>query len=101
MRLLHVNKGGGLQLTDDLRKDIPPYAILSHRWANEQDEVSYADVVSGVQSRKLGWAKLRFCGGQARKDNIRYFWVDTCCFDKSAARELSKAITSMFSWYAS
>lgn len=29
-----------------------------------------------------------------------YFWVDTCCIDKSSSAELSEAINSMFRWYA-
>jgi hypothetical protein len=43
--------------------------------------------------------ELRFCGNQAEKDGLRYFWVDTCCIDKSSSAELSTAITSMFRWY--
>jgi hypothetical protein len=30
---------------------------------------------------------------------LRYFWVDTCCIDKSDAAELQTAINSMFQWY--
>jgi Heterokaryon incompatibility protein (HET) len=28
-----------------------------------------------------------------------YFWVDTCCIDKSNNNEPSEAINSMFRWY--
>ena len=38
-------------------------------------------------------------GEQATKDGLQYFWVDTCCIDKSDPAELSKAINSMFRWY--
>jgi hypothetical protein len=30
---------------------------------------------------------------------LQYFWVDTCCIDKSNAVELQEAINSMFRWY--
>jgi hypothetical protein len=32
-------------------------------------------------------------------DGIQYFWVDTCCINKSTSNELSTAINSMFRWY--
>jgi hypothetical protein len=36
---------------------------------------------------------------QAAKDKLEFFWVDTCCIDKSSSTELSEAINSMFKWY--
>lgn len=43
--------------------------------------------------------KIRFCSTQAAADGLQYFWVDTCCIDKSTSDELSTAINSMFRWY--
>jgi hypothetical protein len=43
--------------------------------------------------------KSRFCGEQARRDGLQYFWIDTCCIDKSSSAELQEAINSMFRWY--
>ncbi|KAK9311339.1 heterokaryon incompatibility protein-domain-containing protein [Lipomyces starkeyi] len=43
--------------------------------------------------------KIQFCGKQALKDGYTYFWVDTCCIDKSDSAELQEAINSMFRWY--
>jgi hypothetical protein len=40
-----------------------------------------------------------FCGEQARRDGLQYFWVDTCCIDKANEAELSHSINSMFRWY--
>jgi hypothetical protein len=34
-----------------------------------------------------------------RNLSLQYFWVDTCCFDKSDADELAMAINSIFRWY--
>ena len=30
---------------------------------------------------------------------MQYFWIDTCCIDKSNSSELQEAINSMFRWY--
>ncbi|PVH68331.1 HET-domain-containing protein, partial [Cadophora sp. DSE1049] len=43
--------------------------------------------------------KIRFCAEQAKRDGLQYFWVDTCCIDKSNSAELTEAINSMFRWY--
>ncbi|KAI9163364.1 Vegetative incompatibility protein [Paramyrothecium foliicola] len=48
---------------------------------------------------KAGYRKIKFCGDRAASDGIRYFWVDSCCIDKSSSAELSEAIISMFKWY--
>jgi hypothetical protein len=73
----------------------PPYAILSHTWI-QGEEVTYNDLVAG---RGKDNSKLRFCAQQARRDGLDYFWVDTCCINKSTVQELSTAINSMFRWY--
>ncbi|RAR10491.1 adenine phosphoribosyltransferase [Stemphylium lycopersici] len=85
----------------DFFKDIPPYAILSHTWGADDDEVTFKDIYKkkGKGKTKPGYAKLKFCAAQAGKDGIQYFWVDTCCIDKSSSTELSEAINSMFKWY--
>ncbi|KAE9379683.1 HET-domain-containing protein, partial [Stipitochalara longipes BDJ] len=75
------------------------YAILSHRWGKDTEEVTYRDLIDGTGKNKVGYKKIRFCGEQARRDGWHYFWVDTCCIDKSSSAELSEAINSMFSWY--
>jgi hypothetical protein len=99
MRLLKLDSRGELSLTDNLVKDIPPYAILSHTWGAEGDEVTFNDLRNGSGKSKAGYNKVQFCGEQARKDGLQYFWVDTCCIDKSNIPELQRAITSMFRWY--
>jgi hypothetical protein len=55
--------------------------------------------MDGTGKSKTGYNKIRFCGEQARRDGLQYFWVDTCCIDKSNSAELSEAINSMFYWY--
>ncbi|KAH6719559.1 heterokaryon incompatibility protein-domain-containing protein [Leptodontidium sp. MPI-SDFR-AT-0119] len=97
MRLLHLDGGGNPSLTEFFEDDIPEYAILSHRW--EAEEVTFKDMTDGTNRIKAGYGKIYFCGEQARRDGLEYFWVDTCCIDKSSSAELSEAINSMFRWY--
>jgi len=89
MRLLQL-KDGSFSLVERIGNDIPLYAILSHTWGKDEDEVSYRDVVDCVGRDKLGWLKLEFCARQAAKDGIDFFWVDTCCIDKSSSAELTE-----------
>ncbi|EXJ86926.1 hypothetical protein A1O3_03880 [Capronia epimyces CBS 606.96] len=98
MRLLKFDGQGEPTLTE-FHDAIPPYAILSHTWGPDQDEVDFDDLQRGSFKNKAGYAKIRFCGEQARKDQLEYFWVDTCCINKADFNELHEAITSMFRWY--
>ncbi|KIM98316.1 hypothetical protein OIDMADRAFT_202132 [Oidiodendron maius Zn] len=97
MRLLQYNNDGGFSLTEFFESDIPKYAILSHRWGAE--EVTFKDLMDGTSKSKAGYSKIQFCGGQAKRNGLQYFWVDTCCIDKSNSTELVEAINSMFRWY--
>ncbi|KAE9372964.1 HET-domain-containing protein [Stipitochalara longipes BDJ] len=96
MRLLKYQNEDEFSLTQFF-DDIPPYAILSHTWGPE--EVTFRDIMDGNGMSKIGFDKIRFCGEQARRDGLHYFWVDTCCIDKSSSAELAEAINSMFRWY--
>jgi hypothetical protein len=75
------------------------YAILSHTWGADNAEVTFRDLMDGTGKSKAGYEKIRFCGEQARRDGVQYFWVDTCCIDKWNNTELAEAINSMFHWY--
>jgi hypothetical protein len=99
MRLLQFAKNNEFSLTNDLINNIPPYAILSHTWGADTEEVNFKDLISGTGQSKSGYEKIRFCGEQTSRDGLQYFWVDTCCIDKSNNNELSEAINSMFRWY--
>lgn len=98
MRLLKCLPNGGFGLTFFDDDSTPPYAILSHTWIEGQ-EITYTELLAGTGAEKDGYAKIRFCGERAAKDGLEYFWVDTCCIDKSRNDELSTAINSMFRWY--
>ncbi|KXH51167.1 HET domain-containing protein [Colletotrichum nymphaeae SA-01] len=78
------------------------YAILSHRWESDEDEVIFEDMASAdIRSKKLlGWSKIKRTCAEALKIGIGYAWIDTCCIDKRNLTELTEAINSMFRWYA-
>jgi len=87
MRLLQCTSAGQLSLTKDLiGDDIPKYAILSHTWGAE--EVTFRDLIDGTGKCDAGYDKIRFCAQQAAKDGLQFFWVDTCCINKSSSAEL-------------
>lgn len=99
MRLLTYDDNGQVSLTEDLLNEdaLPPYAILSHTWGEE--EVTFHDLVNGTSKGKFGNEKIRFCMQQAARDGLRHSWVDTCCINKTDSTELQHAINSMFRWY--
>ncbi|KAI9862356.1 MAG: hypothetical protein M1813_004832 [Trichoglossum hirsutum] len=101
MRLLRLEDDGEFSLTKDLVGDdiIPPYAILSHTWGSDNEEVTFKDLTNGAGKDKPGYRKIRFCGKQAANDGLRFFWIDTCCINKSSSTELAEAINTMFRWY--
>lgn len=101
MRLLNIKT---LELESFFEKDVPRYAILSHRWGPE--ELTYEDMRAGPSDaarRKQGFAKVQgFCDrvcDPASGLECDYIWVDTCCIDKTSSAELSETINSMFKWY--
>jgi hypothetical protein len=49
--------------------DIPPYAILSHTWGEE--EVSFQDWSKEGYQEKRGYAKMNGCCGEAKGEAIR------------------------------
>ncbi|KAH8723561.1 heterokaryon incompatibility protein-domain-containing protein, partial [Phaeosphaeriaceae sp. PMI808] len=99
MRLLKYEEDGQLTITSFDDNAIPPYAILSHTWGADTEEVTFADLTTSSGKDKPGYKKIRFCGEQALRDGLKYFWIDTCCINKENPAELSLAINSMFRWY--
>lgn len=97
MRLLNAES---MLLEEFFDEDVPPYAILSHRWQDE--EVSLQDmqnIQDGTAKQKAGYSKMKHCCEQALKDGFKYAWIDTCCIDKTSSADLSESINSMFRWY--
>ena len=59
-------------------EDVPPYAILSHTWG--EDEVTLQDW-TGLSPASLefkkGYSKIKRCCEQAQHDSLEWVWVDT------------------------
>ena len=97
MRFINVET---FKLEEFFEDAIPPYAILSHTWGNDNEEVSFRNVEEGkIEKAGMRPIKLEGCCKQAKKDGFQYVWIDTCCIDKTNAVELGEAINSMFQWY--
>ena len=114
MRLLNTQTQ---RFKEFLGSDIPSYAILSHRWGD--DEVSYHEFLAitvghellqsaaasllrpELEAKKTGAGFRKICDAcaLAAKDGLQWIWIDTCCIDKSSSAELSEAINSMYAWY--
>jgi len=100
MRLLQITSDGDLSLVEHFGNSIPPYAILSHTWGADDDEISFKDVKKNrARSKPFGYRKVRFCGEQAQRDDIHFFWVDTCCIKQESSQEVGEAVNSMYRWY--
>jgi hypothetical protein len=83
--------------------DSSAYAILSHTWRMEKDEITLKDISPEAQQNSMArkaFTKIRLTCDQATRDGLEYVWIDTCCIDKSGSADLSHAINSMYAWYA-
>jgi len=74
MRLLHTQK---LVFREFYDTQIPPYAILSHRW--EEDEVTLQDWRSNIIKDGAGYRKIVKSCAMAASQKLEWIWVDTCC----------------------
>jgi hypothetical protein len=99
MHLLKYGENGEITIISFEENELPLYAILSHTWGADEEEVTFADIVKSGGKAKAGYKKIRLCGEQARQDGLEYFWIDTCCINKANKAEHSLAIRSMFRWY--
>jgi hypothetical protein len=63
-----------LQLNEFLQ-NVPPYAILSHTWDDE--EVTYNEMSKMKGHDKKGYRKIEMTCKQAIRDGLAWAWVDT------------------------
>ena len=80
----------------------PPYAIVSHRWGDESEEVLFTDIgdKARTQSKRSSYQKILDSCALAVQDDLNYIWLDTCCIDRINGTEvLGEAINAMYSWY--
>ena len=97
MRLLNTVT---FELKEFFNDAMPKYAILSHRWGEIENEVSFKQFQKGrVPPGLPGMVKIRKLCQLAVARNMQWVWIDTCCIDKRSSAELSEAINSMYKWY--
>jgi len=98
MRLINA-KTLQFEMFLNLDDEAPDYAIVSHTWGDDNEELSFLDVENGNNKPGIGSTKLLGSCEQAKQDGHAYVWMDTCCIDKRDSVELGEAINSMFRWY--
>lgn len=101
--LIHTKPAQTLIPSHRVREQITlfgQYAILSHRWYQDEEELSFVDVSNisdpGVQAKK-GFEKLiGFSNVVKSLYGSRYLWVDSACIDEA---DRNASIPLMFEWY--
>jgi hypothetical protein len=79
MRLLQLDNYGNFSPTKDVINEVPLYAILFHTLGEENEEISYGDLIRDSGESKIGTAgykKIKFCSDQSARDGLRYIWVE-------------------------
>ncbi|KAK7437911.1 hypothetical protein VKT23_018346 [Stygiomarasmius scandens] len=81
------------------RDEYPSYAILSHRWLDE--EVTYQEYLRprDETKRKSGYRKILQACKQASRDGFEYIWIDTCCINQEDQDEVARNVKSMYAYY--
>jgi len=75
---------------------ISPYAILSHTWGADANEVTYEDLINGTRKDKPGYERISgFVKNRPDKMTCDIFGF-TCCINRANYTKLSQAI-NMFS----
>ncbi|KAK8017363.1 hypothetical protein PG993_013689 [Apiospora rasikravindrae] len=82
------------------------YAILSHRWQDEEVTLpqlpSHARVLRsshGPMPDQPHLEKIRGACQEARNQGYKWLWIDSCCIDKSSSEETKESLNSRFKWY--
>ncbi|KAH8155915.1 hypothetical protein CIB48_g12332 [Xylaria polymorpha] len=89
VRLINVHTKSLEDFIDDTQPT-PPYAILSHTWGPDHEELFFQDLQADEKKTGPGRNKFEACCTQAIQDNLFYAWIDTCCIDKTNSTELSE-----------
>ncbi|KAF3046342.1 hypothetical protein E8E12_002991 [Didymella heteroderae] len=61
--------------------------------------LDFSDANEDSIRRRKGFEKIQQTAGIARSRGLDFFWLDTCCIDKTSSAELQEAINSMYHWY--
>ena len=111
--VLDLEEGNQVDPERDVLKDFSDddledtkYAILSHCWYRDKDEVQFREMEGLISdpdrqrfNKRPGYQKILKSCELARENKLHWLWVDTCCINKDSSAELTEAINSMFRWY--
>ena len=77
MRLLQLETNGEFALTEDLINNIPPYAILSHIWEDDNREIIFKNITKIFSIIKIGYWKIQLCAEQTAHQSLHYIfkWI--------------------------
>ncbi|KAH8710194.1 hypothetical protein GQ44DRAFT_598421, partial [Phaeosphaeriaceae sp. PMI808] len=76
MHLINVET---MLLEEFFGDQIPSYAILSHTWGKNHEEVHFEEIEPTNTHNKCGYQKIKYLCQQAAKDGLDWAWCDTCC----------------------
>jgi hypothetical protein len=90
MRLPRTQDDGNLSLVEYIDEiETSPYAILSHRWGADNEEVTFQEIEQKIGTKKTGYDKTTACANQAKEDRLEFIWIDTCCIRDVAQKTIS------------
>lgn len=97
MRLINAHT----LMLEEYTEPIPPYAILSHTWGQQELDFQDFQEMRGHERDdvKFGDSKIGQVCRIARQHGHGHVWVDTCCIDKSSTADMSEAVNSMYRYY--
>ncbi|KAK0745590.1 hypothetical protein B0T18DRAFT_367313 [Schizothecium vesticola] len=75
MRLINT---ATLKLEGPFMGPLPPYAILSHTWGDEELSLQQY-TASEPHAQSKGFQKIQSASAQAARGGHQYLWVDTVC----------------------
>jgi hypothetical protein len=78
LRLFCIEEDRSLRFKEFMGENVPPYAILSHRWI-DGEEVTFEEIRHGSATHKAGYLKVVAFAQKAISDGFEYCWMDTCC----------------------
>lgn len=58
MRLLRFDDNGNFSLVEYVDNHVPQYAILSHTWGADHEEVTFKDLMKGTGKNKASFLSI-------------------------------------------
>ncbi|SPO00792.1 uncharacterized protein DNG_03540 [Cephalotrichum gorgonifer] len=86
------SKPGERTLPDEDDEECPAYGEVEETSTEDQS------TARAIRARQ-GYQKILKIAEHCRVSQIGYFWIDTCCIDKSNGFEVSEAVLSAYQWY--